>query len=94
MTLMLELPSELEQQLTKAASRHGLAVEDYALGLLKRGVPASVELDQAAALVESWIAEGDENEQRETGDYLIRALDQDRTSERKLFPSELEGITW
>jgi hypothetical protein len=33
-------------------------------------------------------------EQQETGDYLIRVLDEDRLSERKLFPPELKGVTW
>ena len=39
---------------------------------------------------------GGENadEQKETGDLLVRALDEDRPSERKLFPPELEGVTW
>lgn len=31
------------------------------------------------------LREGDEEEQRETGEYLIRALDEDRPSYRKLF---------
>ena len=26
--------------------------------------------------------------------YLIRVLDEDRTSDRRLFPSELKGISW
>jgi len=34
------------------------------------------------------------DEQKETGDFLVRALDEDRPSERKLFPPELEGVTW
>ena len=36
----------------------------------------------------------DIEEQQETGQYLIRALDEDRLSERKLFPVEMKGITW
>ncbi|MEH1887225.1 MAG: hypothetical protein V7L19_28570, partial [Nostoc sp.] len=28
------------------------------------------------------------------GEYLIHALDEDRLSDRKLFPVELKGITW
>ncbi len=36
----------------------------------------------------------DEQEQQETGEYLIEALDQDRLSERPLFPAELKGVTW
>jgi len=36
-------------------------------------------------LLNSW-REGDEQEQRSTWEYLKRALDEDRLSERKLFP--------
>ncbi len=45
-------------------------------------------------LLQSWIDEEDEQEQQETGEYLIEALDQDRLSERPLFPAELKGVTW
>ena len=42
----------------------------------------------AVALLKSWLtAEGEaEAEQRETLEYLIKALDEDRPSNRKLFP--------
>ncbi len=49
---------------------------------------------QAIALLQSWIYAEDKTEQRETGDYLIQALDADRLSDRQLFPPELEGVTW
>ena len=55
----------------------------------------SKELPQSAAqsqknqaliqLLRSW-REGDEQEQRSTWEYLKQALDEDRLSERKLFP--------
>ncbi len=48
---------------------------------------------KAIALLQSWIDEEDDAEQRETGDYLIQALDADRLSDRQLFPPELEGVT-
>lgn len=38
--------------------------------------------------------EGDEKEQRETFEYLVRVLDEDRMSGRKLFPAEMKGVTW
>lgn len=40
----------------------------------------------AVDLLRAW-REGDEKEQRETLAYLIHALDADRLSDRKLFPS-------
>ena len=48
---------------------------------------------ELASLLQTWI-DGDAEEQRETGEYLIHALDEDRLSDRKLFPAELEGKTW
>ena len=45
-------------------------------------------------LLQSWIDSGDDQEQKETGDYLIQALDEDRLSDRRLFPPELKGVTW
>ena len=53
--------------------------------------------DRAAGLVQlvqSWIDEGDTDEQRETLEYLIHALDEDRLSNRKLFPKKLKGKSW
>jgi hypothetical protein len=45
-------------------------------------------------LLQSWIDGEDAEDQKETGDYLIKTLDEDRSSVRELFPAELEGITW
>jgi len=41
--------------------------------------------EPAIRLLRSW-REGDKQEQRETWEYLKRALDEDRLSSRKLFP--------
>ena len=46
------------------------------------------------ALIRSWMREEDPEEQRETTKYLVRALDEDRLSDRKLFPRELRGKSW
>ena len=43
-------------------------------------------------LIRSWLEEG-AGEQRETVEHLVRALDQDRPPDRKLFPGELKGKT-
>jgi hypothetical protein len=94
MTLTLNLPPELEQRLTDEAQRKGLSADECALELLeKQLLPRDARAD-LVALLQSWIDEGDEEEQKETGDYLIQALDEDRLSERKLFPPELKGVTW
>ena len=47
-----------------------------------------------AGLLRSWMDEESAEEQRETIEYLVRALDEDRLSDRKLFPEELKGESW
>ena len=55
----------------------------------KKGLPQSITPSQKKRaliqLLRSW-REGDEQEQRNTWEYLRQALDEDRLSERKLFP--------
>lgn len=50
--------------------------------------------ERLAELLQSWILEGDSQEQKETGEYLTRVLDEDRLSDRSLFLPELKGVTW
>ena len=50
--------------------------------------------ESLGALIRSWMDEDDSGEQRETIEYLVRALDEDRLSGRELFPEELKGKTW
>ena len=48
--------------------------------------------EELVALLQSWM-EGDAQEQKETGEYLIRVLDEDRLSNRRLFPPVFKGGT-
>ena len=48
-------------------------------------VPRSKDPADAIRLLRS-LCEGDPDEQRETWEFLRRALDEDRLSDRKLFP--------
>lgn len=94
MTLKIELPSELEQRLSGEADRRGVPAEILTLELLDEHLPSSRRQAELVSLLKSWVEDGDPEEQRETGEYLIRALDEDRLSDRKLFPPELRGVTW
>ena len=58
MTLKLELPEELESRLTGEANRLGLAVEQYALQLLRHAVPPTQSPTTGAQLVAYWKREG------------------------------------
>ena len=50
--------------------------------------------ERLGTLIRSWTDEGDAEEQRETLEHLVRALDENRLSDHKLFPEELKGKTW
>lgn len=94
MTLILHLPQEVEQRLRQEAKQHGLSIDEYTLQLLDRHLQPRERQKELMSLLQSWIEEEDSEEQQETGDYLVRALDEDRLSNRKLFPPELKGVTW
>lgn len=95
MDVTLNLTPELEHRLQRAAKRHGVSASAYTVQLLDRHVPNDGQTTTLATLLQSWIDEEDDaGEQRETGEYLIRALDEDRLSGRRLFPAEDKGIAW
>jgi hypothetical protein len=94
MTLVLNIPPDLEERLAEEARRAGISTADYAVRALERQIPTGDRSAKLVALLQSWIDAPDADEQKETGDFLVRALDEDRPSERKLFPPELEGVTW
>ena len=55
------------------------------------GEPPEDRTEALGALIRSWMDEEGAGEQRETIEYLARVLDEDRLSDRKLFPGELKG---
>lgn len=52
------------------------------------------DMNGLLALLDSWAKNGDVQEQKETLEYLIQALDENRPEGYKLFPPELKGKTW
>jgi hypothetical protein len=93
MPLTLNLSPEIEQYLLQEANQHGLSVEVMAMQLLTNSISLKQKQTEAVNLLQSWM-DDDESEQQETGQYLIYALDEDRLSDRKLFPLEMKGISW
>lgn len=93
MTLTLELDKDLAERLTEQARRQGVSLESLSTDILRQKLSPAERAAGLHALFQSWLAE-ESDEQRETGEYLIKALDEDRLSERKLFPPELKGISW
>lgn len=94
MTLTLSLPPELELYLKQKSEQQGISIEAYALQLLTEQVLLREKQFKVVNLLQSWLDEEDAEEQRETGEYLIHALDEDRLSDRKLFPIEMKSFTW
>ena len=58
MSLVLDLPAELESELTAEAGRLGLPLKDYALRLLAGGLDLSPALRTGADLLAFWQGEG------------------------------------
>ena len=94
MTLTLHLPPELGNRLAAEAQRQRVPVDASALGLLERQMPEGDHAREVAALLQHWMEAGDAEEQTETGDWLVQALDADRAGQRQLFPAALKGVTW
>lgn len=94
MTLTLHLSPELEQYLLQEAKQQGLSVEAMTLQLLTKSILLKQKQAAAVGMLQSWIEDEDVEEQQDTGQYLIQVLDEDRPSDRKLFPLEMKGITW
>ena len=94
MTLTLELSAELESRLTEAAARQGLPVERFTLSLLESRLTSVGRASEFRELIDGWLVRGDEDEQKATGEFLIQSLDEDRPSERSLFPADKKGKTW
>jgi hypothetical protein len=93
MTLTLTLPPDIEERLQHEAERQGLPTAALTLQLLDQHLPSKDLRTELVDLLQSWIDAGNDQEQKETGDYLVQALDEDRLSDRRLFPPELKGIT-
>jgi len=94
MTLTLDFPPELEQYLLQEAEQQGVSVEAMTIQLLSRSFQLKQKQAEAVDMLQSWIEDEDIADQRDTGEYLIQALDEDRLSERKLFPPEMKDTTW
>ncbi len=93
MALTLDLTADLEQRLIDEASRHGISPDQFVVQVLNQHLPTNDRREPFSALLQSWLEE-DQEEQKDTFEYLVRSLDEDRTSPRKLFPPALKGISW
>lgn len=94
MTLTLSLTPELEQYLTDKAEQQGISLEAFILQFLTEQILKQEKQSSLIKLLDSWLDDEDAFEQKETGEFLINALDEDRLSKRQLFPSSMKGVSW
>ncbi|MDE2106570.1 MAG: hypothetical protein KGL39_55660 [Patescibacteria group bacterium] len=87
MTVSLTLPPEVEARVQQEAAKRSIPVEEYVASVVTAAVPTVGEAERRAraAAIETISDMGTEDEQRETFEYLARAIDEDRLSDRKLF---------
>ncbi|HVA46905.1 MAG TPA: hypothetical protein VNH11_11110 [Pirellulales bacterium] len=98
MTFQLDLPVDLQERLRFEAERRGEPAEAVALRVLDAHLPPRPDIRRAAAIamLDRWREEdaaATEADSRQAEDFF-HALDAARTSNRPLFPPELEGISW
>jgi hypothetical protein len=94
MALTLTLSRDVEEQLEVEALQRGVSSAEYARRLLEEHFRRQRKQAEAISQIESWIMDGDEAEQKETGELLIQSLDEERHTTRLLFPNNLKGKTW
>jgi hypothetical protein len=73
------------KRLEELANEHTLVSSLYNSDELKLDILQAKKNQALIQLLRSW-REGDEQEQRSTLEYLKHAIDEDRTSNRKIFP--------
>lgn len=93
-TLTVNLPPPLLDHVSKMANDAGISQEAALVRLLEEYVESEKKRIAAMEYLEKLFTEGDEKEQKETGEFLIKALDENRPEGQKLFPPEKKGITW
>ena len=94
MTLTLTLSPNVEERLMREAVRQGIALDSYALRVLEQHALQQSRSDRAVAALQAWRDDASQRDQREPENDLLQALDEDRLSDRKLFPPELKGVSW
>jgi hypothetical protein len=95
MTIQITLPTQLQERLRQEAERRGLGQETVALRVLDEHLPPAVEARRAAAvaLLRGWAKE-DESltaEELAANAEVLKTVDEDRPSYRKIFTDILGG---
>ena len=94
MTLTLVLHPAVEESLTREARRQGVPLGAYALQVLEQHALPQSRADRAITALQAWRDDASRRDQQEPENDLLQALDEDRLSDRPLFPPELKGVSW
>ena len=96
MTLHLTLPAPLEERLRQEAERQGLAPDTVTLQILDQHLPKPVDDRRAAgiAMLHRWMEEDAalSDEESAENEKVLRMIDEDRPSYRKLFTDMLPAL--
>lgn len=92
MTIQLSLPAELEGRLRQEAQRQGLSPDAVTLKLLDQHLPSGDRRAALLTLLEQWNQEDEmlTAEEIAANAEALRAIDEDRLSNRKLFTDILK----
>lgn len=92
MTLEITLPEELETRLRQEAQRQGLSPDAVTVRLLDQHLPAAGRRAALITLLHQWTAEEQSmsDEESAANAEVLRAIDQDRLSDRPLFAGILK----
>ena len=93
MTLKLSLTPDLEKRLKMAASRNGKRADEYVVQLLNENLPTTESNVAAAQMLLGWAKEDERmsDDDSAANERILRAIDEDRLSDRKLFTDLLKG---
>jgi len=91
MSSVIVLAPELEEKVNREAARQGLKLNEYVAKALDEYTSQTEQ--QQSQLVPPWIEPARDPSEGYEDDFF-RMLDEDRMSDRKLFPPELKGVSW
>jgi hypothetical protein len=92
MTLQLNLPPDVENRLRVESDRRGMSPDAVTLRLLDEHLPPMDQSTGFLALLQQWQAEeaAMSDEEKASNAEVLRAIDDDRLSNRKLFTTILK----
>jgi hypothetical protein len=93
MTLNIELSPDLEFRLKSEAARRGEPTDRVAVHLLDEHLPRAKQRDEAVDILKQWAEEATtmSDEEMASNAAVLRTIDDDRLSDRRLFDAVLSG---